>query len=104
VDIADITLPTFTVLLKYMYDHSVDYDQIGENMEEVLLSANKYGVVGLVDTLVNIIAANLTESNAESMLEVAETQGFARLKISCLSFISSMKKKPKRAAQSAIPV
>jgi len=74
-----------------MHDRSLDYEAIEDVIEDVLISANKFGIVELVATLENVISANIQDSNVESLLQVAEACGFNRLKSSCLSYQSSKK-------------
>ena len=101
--IADTTPDAFRALLEYMYVGKVPELKAAANSEEqrakkrkignllvdLIVLADKYQVVGLVEQLEADLVLGLDIANAAGFLKIAEKHSFEELKSCCAKFITS---------------
>jgi BTB/POZ domain-containing protein 9 len=81
--IPDVDGAVFEAVLRYIYTGELDATQFEELVVDVIVAASLFRVEGLIRLLESIIAHNLDQSNVESLLQLATTHNFERLKASC---------------------
>jgi hypothetical protein len=88
VEIDGTSFEAFKIILDHIYSLSAEPSDFPELIVDVIIAAAKFGVDPLVRMLEAVIAHNIDAENASSLAEMAETHGFAWLKLSCQKFMA----------------
>ena len=86
IEVTDMSHKAFMAILKYMYSHQVEISEIEDEIIDVLLIANKYGIESLSDYLESIVAANIQDDNVDSLTQLADAYNFTIIKSGCAAF------------------
>jgi len=87
VDVVDVAADIFEELLRFIYSGKVGDCCLKDVAGDLLVAAEKYGVLDLKELCEEILCANTTVGNVLEMMELADLHNAAKLRAAALKFI-----------------
>jgi speckle-type POZ protein len=85
IEIEDVELPVFQKMLQFIYTNDCD---VGEHAEELLIAADRYGIIDLKDICEEELKSKLTVDKATRLLTVSDKCQAKTLKKTAVPFIN----------------